>query len=61
MTKSGNDDGKEVFRPLRSMQTGDVLLYRTTDLGATFNAVVQGSLYSHVSLVIKGSKKTLKS
>lgn len=60
MTKSGNDDGKEVFRPLRSMQTGDVLLYRTTDLGATFNAVVQGSLYSHVSLVIKGSKKTLK-
>lgn len=37
-----------------TLDTGDVFLYRTNDIGATFNAWVQGSRYSHVSVVIRG-------
>jgi len=54
-----NDDDKDVLKSLQSLQTGDLLLYRTTDLGATFNAVVQGSFYSHVSLIVRGDRGKL--
>ena len=39
---------------LLGLQTGDVLLYRTNDLGATFNACAQNSPWSHVALVVRG-------
>jgi len=40
---------------LDGLKTGDVLLYRTTDLGATFNACVQGDKWSHVGLVVEAT------
>ena len=47
------DTSVEAFN---SLETGDILLYRTKDLGATFNAVVQGSKFSHVSVVVRGKE-----
>ncbi|CAB9511395.1 expressed unknown protein [Seminavis robusta] len=49
---SQSDWKEESLEVLQSLDTGDILLYRTKDLGATFNAVVQGSYYSHSSVVV---------
>ena len=38
---------------LDSLQTGDVLLYRTLDAGGTFVRCMMRSFYSHVSLVVR--------
>ena len=57
MTDPSPDD---LYAQIRSLDTGDVLLYRTRDLGATFNAVMQGSLYSHVSMVVCGDPDKLR-
>jgi cell wall-associated NlpC family hydrolase len=40
---------------LHELDTGDVLLYRTNDIGATFNACVQRATWSHVGIVVKAS------
>jgi hypothetical protein len=58
--KSNSSNDEDIFKSLNSLQTGDILLYRTTDLGATFNAVVQGSYFSHVSLIVRGDRKILE-
>lgn len=50
----------DVYEALRSLDTGDILLYRTKDLGATFNSLMQGSLYSHVSMVVCGESEKLR-
>jgi hypothetical protein len=55
-----DDDDDDIFKSLNSLQTGDLLLYRTTDLGATFNAVAQGSYFSHVSLIVRGDRNKLE-
>ena len=39
---------------LESLKTGDVLLYRTNDLGALFNSWMQRSKWSHVGVVVRG-------
>lgn len=39
---------------LAGLGTGDVLLYRTRDLGAWFNSIATSSFWSHVGLVVKG-------
>lgn len=46
-------------RLLDSLQTGDVLLYSTNDIGASWNRFFQGSLWSHAGLVIRGEPKAL--
>jgi len=46
---------------LRALQTGDILLYRTRDIGAQFNSVVGGSFYSHVAMVIRANDPKNKS
>ncbi len=38
---------------LDGLGTGDVLIYRTRDLGARFNSCVLRSRWSHVGLVVK--------
>ena len=45
---------------IENLQTGDVLLYRTNDLGAYFNSIVQCSFWSHVGLVVRGDGATLQ-
>ena len=42
-----------------AFSTGDVLLYRTKDLGATFNSCMQRSFWSHVGVVVRGDPATL--
>jgi len=62
MTEELTSAKKELspLQSLHSLQTGDLLLYRTRDLGATFNAVVQGSFYSHVSIIVRGDPAVLE-
>ena len=36
---------------LDNLSTGDVLLYRTNDFGAKFNACVQNAKWSHVGVI----------
>ncbi|CAB9507359.1 expressed unknown protein [Seminavis robusta] len=57
---SQSDWKEESLEVLQSLDTGDILLYRTKDLGATFNAVVQGSYYSHSSVVVRGKMTDLE-
>lgn len=68
-TESAGDDGnsghnenddRDPLSSLSTLQTGDILLYRTRDLGARFNSVVGGSFYSHVSLVVRADPGVLE-
>lgn len=58
--KLSNNTSTELI-PLDSLETGDVLLYRTKDIGACFNAWAGWSYYSHVSVVIRGDPEVLRS
>ena len=51
---------KGLDETLSTLSTGDVLLYRTNDLGATFNSCMQRSFWSHVGLVVRGNPEVLR-
>jgi len=42
---------------LDTLQTGDVLLYRTRDWGASFNSYMQRSKWSHVAVIVRCSEE----
>jgi len=51
--------GSLLQQTLDSLNTGDVLIYRTKDLGAYFNMCVQHRPASHVGLVVRGHPEVL--
>jgi len=61
LSNSDNTSAASEFVPLHSLETGDVLLVWTKDIGACFNALVGWSYYSHVAVVIRGNPEILRS